>query len=436
LLLAFVLWRAASEQFGPVVAFVTALVFLLLRLSQEQFTMTMTDIFLALFCLLAALSWAHYIARGRPRDAIWFGLWASFAIMTKGDAWALAPAAALSALLTGRLWRMKERAFWIPAVIVSVTCVPLYWFMRAWSFIGFYGGRPSLAYTRDAIGKIALIFPAELGWPLTIALLLGLAGYLLIPSYRTDVALGTFFCLIVAAVAMESIAPTGVVEARKIYWVLPPCMIFAALGIKIAAGAMPAVLGRWRLLALGAVVVAAFLIFDFSLVKRYDRGYRDLAALICSRFQGQAIGVVVSSGGPFEEVMVAEMAHAAPYPSHYVIRAAEVLNDEEWTGPMHLLYHTPEEVDAALQRIHARVLVVHHMDRPSEPARDLTNLVEGLAALKSAQWTLIFDRRTHTDRGDERLQAWDLQTGPGEPNLDSVIKRLWEKRLIPAGVGR
>jgi len=430
LLLAMALWRACA-RFGPIVSFAIGLFFLLLPITQDQLTMIMTEIPLAALSLLAVMAWARYLDAGRRRDAVWFGVWALNAILVKGDAWALGPAAALVVLLTGRWQRMRERAFWIPVLIAGIACVPYYWRTRAWAALGWAGGpSASWKFTRDAIAKITPVFPAQLGWPTIIALLVGIAGYLLIRKYRSDVFLGVMFSFVIAATALEVIVPAGI-EGRKIYFLLPECLILAALGIEMSAGVLPAALGRVRMPALAVAVLAASMILTFTVVRRFDRGFRDLATMLHNRFPNQNIGVMVTSSGPFEGAIVSEMANVFPYPSVYVLRATEFLTDVDWLFPVRLLYSSPEEVEGALQRSHARVLIVHHMAWQSWA---LPDLLDTFVSINCSHWSLIFDRSSHTDRGYERVQAWDLQTPPAEPDLEPVMKRLLERRLKPAHV--
>lgn len=431
LMLAVAIQRAAS-RFGPLVSFVIGLLFLLLPATQEQLTMTMTEIPLALFSLLAVLSWARYLEEGRRREAVWFGAWASCAILVKGDAWALAPAAALSMVLAGRLGRVKEWAFWAPVAMVGVTCLPYYLLTGPWSRIGWFGGTsPTWSYTRVQVAQLGPIFTQVLGWPPTIALLLGAAGYVLISRYRADRQLATVFSFLVAAAALEAVVPAGIDGSRKIYCFVPECLLVATLGLDMVARWMPRYLGAHRLLLVVAAVLAAFMIFDFRVVERYNRGFRDVAGAIHARFPSEDIGILVSSGGPFEGALVAEMATAFRYPSVYVLRAAVVLADTDWAGPMHLLFDTPETLEAEIERLRIRVLVVHEIEGPF--AR-LSVLLERAASARSADWSLLFDRTVHTDRGTERLRAWDLQNGAVKPDLSPVIKRLRERRLAPAHV--
>src|ERR1035441_8282859 len=99
--------------------------------------------------------------------------------------------------------------------------------------------------------------------------------------------------------------------------------------------------------------------------------------------------------------MVAEMAFAFPYPSAHVLRAATVLGDTDWAGPMRLLFDTPDEIEAEINRLRIRVLVVHEVEGPFAP---LSLLLEKLASTRPTDWSLLFDRTVHTDRGTERLQ--------------------------------
>ena len=139
--------------------------------------------------------------------------------------------------------------------------------------------------------------------------------------------------------------------------------------------------------------------------------------------------MVVSPSATFEGAMIAEIAQVFPYPSVYVLRGSQFLTDDDWSGPERPRYRTVAETGDALARSRARVLVVHDIAGVSTQA---SGLVDALAARQPAGWSLIFDRSLRTDRGTERLRAWDLNTPPGPPDLGPVVSRLWEKRLKPA----
>jgi hypothetical protein len=422
--------RRAAESFGPVIALLLGLLFLLLPMTQDQLTMTMTEMPLALFCLLSMTAWARYLADGARNDAIWFGVWAACAILVKGDAWALAPAAALTIVFTGRWDRVREPRFWIPAAIVGAFCVPYYWRTRAWAALGWEGGTEvSWKFTRDAFAKFLPYFRDTLGWPILLFLIGGVAAYALVRKYRAQARYSAMLAFAMCAVVLEVIVPAGM-EERKIFFLLPECFILVGVGIEMAGSLLPGARRYGGVMVMGAIL-AAFLIFNFKVVKRFDRGFRDLARIMHQRLGNQTTGLMVHSSGPFEGAMICEFAQVFPYPSVYLLRATQVLEEQEWIGPVHLLYNSPDELDAALRRSHIRVLVIHNV---STQSWKLSDQIEPFVASKAGTWPLLYDYTTRTERGIERVQAWELEPVSEPPDLSPVMKRLHDRRLAPAHV--
>ena len=54
---------------------------------QKIAVLVMSDVLLAIACLLAVIAFASYLDRPRAKAALAFGLAAAFAILTKGSGW-------------------------------------------------------------------------------------------------------------------------------------------------------------------------------------------------------------------------------------------------------------------------------------------------------------------------------------------------------------
>ena len=74
-------------------------------LTLKQTLFVMSDLLVAMLCLLAAAAWAAYLQRPGYKRALGFGLLAAAAILTKGSALALCLVPPVATLLSGR-WRL------------------------------------------------------------------------------------------------------------------------------------------------------------------------------------------------------------------------------------------------------------------------------------------------------------------------------------------
>ena len=87
---AVVLFRIAWPEFGRGGATFLAVLFVALPVMQVYTHTVMAELLVLLFCLLAANSFARFLSNGATRDSVLFAVFASLAILTKANGWALA----------------------------------------------------------------------------------------------------------------------------------------------------------------------------------------------------------------------------------------------------------------------------------------------------------------------------------------------------------
>lgn len=171
--LAWVTWHVARQLLDPLAAFTVPLTLLGLGLVQTYTAIVMSDLLLALLCLLATLAWGRFVATGTARWSLAFGLLATAAILTKGSGLLLALVPPLHLLLARRLDLLKNWRLWLAPVPVLLFAAP---WMLATAKITEEGmsHQPWLAYLTDAIPYYLRALPATFGWALTLAGLLAL----------------------------------------------------------------------------------------------------------------------------------------------------------------------------------------------------------------------------------------------------------------------
>lgn len=86
--------------------------------------LVMSDVLVAIFCLLSAIAFASYMDRPRITAALGFGLAAAFAILTKGSGWMLALLPPFAIVLTGRWKLLIKPSLWIAPVPVVLLALP------------------------------------------------------------------------------------------------------------------------------------------------------------------------------------------------------------------------------------------------------------------------------------------------------------------------
>ena len=86
--------------------------------------LVMSDVLVAIACLLSAISFASYMERPRITAALGFGLAAAFAILTKGSGWMLALLPPLAIALAGQ-WRLLIKpSLWVAPLPVLLLALP------------------------------------------------------------------------------------------------------------------------------------------------------------------------------------------------------------------------------------------------------------------------------------------------------------------------
>ena len=153
-------FRVLRDEFGASLAGVAAAVLLSLPLVRTYYGMVMAETLSAVLMLGAMLAFGAFLDREKRRDAIWFGVLAALAILTKGTGLALGLAAPLALLMTRRFHLLARPALWLSVAIVVVVAGPWTWATRNLGKGGWLQPDPSWSFTREALpyyaGKCAV----------------------------------------------------------------------------------------------------------------------------------------------------------------------------------------------------------------------------------------------------------------------------------------
>src|SRR5579862_157793 len=125
-LVATVLCEALREEFSLLLGMGAAALLISLPIIEEFSSLLMAEMLVALLLLLAVLAYGRYVATEKWQPAVWFGVWATLALLTKGTAIQLA-LVPVFAVLVGRRWYLLKRfSFWVPAILVAGIAGPWY----------------------------------------------------------------------------------------------------------------------------------------------------------------------------------------------------------------------------------------------------------------------------------------------------------------------
>lgn len=375
-----------------------------LPLVQRLSGMVMTEVPLALTCTGAVLAGARLLEQGTVRSALAFSAWAVAAILTKGNALALAAVPGLGALLAGRLDLLRRGAFWLPAAAVAGLCAPWYLLTTGYQASSWDGGAtPHWGYTAAATPVYLRGLVTELGGVGVAALaLLGL----LLPAREGPRArafrasAGAFLAgLLLLLVVLPSSPLT-----RHLCLLAPTWALLAALGARSLGqrlgGAAP-----W----LGAAGLA-FAAGPFEVVRKDEQGATPLLAPLCAAEPDAR--VLVASDALGEGLVIGGLAALEPErPRRVILRASRFLITDDWNGRSYR-NHYPD-LEAVQGRLDAAAVAFLALDdsMPAERWFEHHRLLRQLVERAGAPWRRVASGEAVRDgvRHAGALEVWERQ---------------------------
>ena len=336
-LVATVLYAALRKEFGEWPAAAAALLWLCGPTVRESYGMVMAEMLCTLTMFGATLAWGRFLNDGRKRDAVFFALLASAAILTKGTGIALVLMCAFS-LLAARRWQMLKRpALWMSALGVAILAGPWTWVFRetgrkAGGWVD-NSGHFSWAFTQHAAPYYVLKMSIAIGIAVAVVAVIGLLA-----RCRFNGRWAALAGLVIAVFLFQCAVPVGY-EARHIISATPAIVMFAVAGLySVARSRFFAVRGPeqqrrehiWVLLLL-------LLTLPFAVQNREPKGYSGFQALASDVLEKSkpATRILVSSDARGEGMFISEVAMRDQRPNLIIERASKSLVAAEgrtWDG--------------------------------------------------------------------------------------------------------
>lgn len=360
-LLGTTLFAVTARLWGVPAGVVTAAACLCLPLVQEYGGMVMTEVPIAWFSLLAAVSFARYAEHRDRRWAVAFSLLAAVAILTKGTALYLALLPPLVILLRRDYGLLRDPWLWVAAGIVVLVCAP--WTLLTLGMVrnGWVEGGPSWHFTREAVPYYASRMFLALGPVISVMALVGV-GFVLCRGRKTADAKGitgtAMLALVLSILLFHFVVPCGY-EARHLLPAVPAALVLAM----VCGVAVWEVAARRHGVAVAALVAVglscAFLLCTWRLPQKRYAGFRPVVEYLFSQPALLAGTVFVSSEARGEGMMISEMAVCDRALRFRVCRASKLLASSTWDGGGYALsVKDADELIASLSREGVRVLVV------------------------------------------------------------------------------
>jgi 4-amino-4-deoxy-L-arabinose transferase-like glycosyltransferase len=352
--------RWFSGYTAPVLA---ALLTISIPLVQVYADEEMSETLLALMCFWAVVWFARYLDSGAWRDNLWFGVFFSLAVLTKGNGWLLAGVVPLAVVLTRKFRSILRWQFWVGPALVAVVCLPWQLVTFRMAEQGWTGGTgPSLTYTFSALFEFGVIVMRMAGMVLGCLALLGIAVTIVAPSLRGAVrsAPAAMFAFIVSTWVFHSLVPAGV-EDRKMMIAVPAWVLFVFAGGYCLAHQirLPERIASWRTWLVGGVAGLAFAATAFAIPRQTHYGYAEAAQFITSRPNLRANTMLVSDDAVGEGLLISEIAMRESRPGSRIVRATKALAETNWNGSRYRsLYSTPAQVARAVQDLRIDLVVI------------------------------------------------------------------------------
>jgi hypothetical protein len=383
------IYLTGRRLIGRWAGLLAAVLFVASPLVQESSARVMTEHLLTLGMLVSTLCFARFARTGRTGDGLAFGAVATVAILTHGNAWALALVPGITIALTNRWHLLRRVELWLAAIPVLVLCVP--WYAFAPSIVGGRVGGVASLLVEAAPGYVRFIY-LGVGLPVALFALLGVWATVARITPRANVApeWAALAALAIALFVLHCVLPIPV-DSRYMVLLIPSLVLFSAAGIEEIArrSAARSWLGVVRA-GLAAALIASFGVETFALpLQLRNGGYGALVQDIDARLSKVPQIWLVSSDSTGEGCLVAALALGEPRPGSYVLRGKTILAGGDWFWRnTEDRFDTPQKLAALLDELSVTIIVIDDWVAPDQQ-RPYHERLKKLVAGRGERWELI-----------------------------------------------
>jgi hypothetical protein len=410
---AFLIYQTAAQYFSRTLAALAGLTFLALPLTQQYASEIMLEAPLTLFGLIAALALTPVLDRSSWGSAIWFGIAASVAILTKSSGWALALVPVIALVLTRRWTTTIVTRLLFSGGIVIATCVPFYFWTRRMAFAGTEGKSMTARHMMEALAQLIGFLPDMMGVAVLLLAACGLFLKVILPlrTAPPQTFWGAMTAYLVGVIVFHAIAPT-LTEPRKIVMAMPVLLLFSFAALDWLARK-----SRWMASGIALAVLVFLTVRTFYAAPQPADAFAEPAQALLSQAGLEHELTLVSSSHPGGEgAFIAEVAQREPRPVRILLRATKLLSSSTWNGLDYTLrYDSPEAVMTALEDLPVRLIIIDTAPGTSYPHHDL--LVRTLHQY-AADWQLIYGGQNAREHIEIFRLTKDLPSGPGKIQID------------------
>ncbi|HVT45022.1 MAG TPA: glycosyltransferase family 39 protein [Thermoanaerobaculia bacterium] len=383
--LSFLLVRLLAPRFGSVVALLSAVILSTLPTVQEQTAMVMSDGLVALFSLAAMIEMARFIEEPEARHAGRFALFASLAVLTKGNGLALLPFALLGVMMSRRAVLFLDCRYRISLEVVALVALVWYSVTLRMALPGLVS--PGWHYSSAALRILGSDLVATGGVVVIPIVAVGVVSRFVLPFFRATVQpLWSCAAALPLSVLLFHVGTPAAIDPRFLIPALAPLLMFFAAGLHSLIRALGG--GTVRTAGVAALAGVLFFATAFEIRRKEPLGLGEVAGFLSERMPPRSV-VLVSSQRDAEGAFIAEMVwRETRRPEAFVLRATKMLTRTDWLGLTEMaLYAGHEELMADLESVPVHYLVLDHA--PGSRELDHHRLLAETVARFPARWERI-----------------------------------------------
>jgi hypothetical protein len=350
-LTSFTVYLATRDVLSWPAAFVMGGIVQAIPIIRWSNSVVMTDVFTTIVILWAALSLGNFLNTEKTSDAIYFGLLASLALLTKPVAACLALVTIPAILFVRKPRLLKSPALGGAALMVAAVTAP--WYLATWHLAryGSDGGSLGESLRLVAVGSITGAV-RELN---VVLLLFGVGVYLFFRKPNRDGVRAVLILLPISVVIILVLARVGV-ENRLLIPAMLPIIIVSADGVcwlsrslaKSASFVKNASFRAWRTGLVAGALLLTYVVATPDKVRwiTADEGLSRMVSKILSDGDAPTMVMVAGPNGASDGRMIATLAESMRVrPGNIVVRATKVFAVTNWNGTRYSCrVSRPEEV--------------------------------------------------------------------------------------------
>ena len=313
----------------PLVAYLLPIAWSVTPFMQKLTVLVVSDVLVALLCLLAAMAWMRFMETARLGWSLGFGCIATLAILTKGSAWSLALLPGLSIALSGRWPLLTHWRLW--AAVLPVACAAVPW--QLWSTKitarGMTGMTP-LQHLSAALPFYGEALPRVLGGLLLLTVSVSFLWHLVrrVRGLPLPPMQAVLWALVLSTLVIVLAIPAGLTSRYLLPLFFPSAMLLA-LDLQTLLRGWP------KQVAAYAVFTAATVVGAQSVIDKEIHGFASAVSQIrqCSTTDDD-LRVLVVSDARGEGAVVSSAAFQEPAPRQRIaiLRSSKELAEQDWMG--------------------------------------------------------------------------------------------------------